>query len=142
MRQLDDARMKLGQAQCSSLKCRSAPAAGLLAQSAGRAGDQLNSARWSVGSSDHWVGPGSYRAGKSVPLQARQGFLLHPEHKEKKRKDRELVGFNIQPQEWCEVHKEAVLGEIKGEVMNDPLMGFDSCRHHQKHPPEPKNTRK
>ncbi|KAF2570789.1 hypothetical protein F2Q70_00002950 [Brassica cretica] len=54
---------KLGQAQCSSLKCRSAPAAGLLAQSAGTAGNQLNSARWSVGSSDHWVGPGSYRAG-------------------------------------------------------------------------------
>ncbi|KAF3500923.1 hypothetical protein F2Q69_00039349 [Brassica cretica] len=44
-------------------------------------------------------------------------------HKEKQRKDRELVGFNIQPQEWCECHKEAVLGEIKGEVMNDPLMG-------------------
>ena len=48
-------------------------------------------------------------------------------HKETQRKVRELVGFNIQDQEWCEGHKEAVLGEIKGEVMNDSLMGFDPC---------------
>ena len=48
-------------------------------------------------------------------------------NKEKQRKDRELVGFNIQDQEWFEGHKGAVLGEIKGEDMNDPLMGFDSC---------------
>ena len=48
-------------------------------------------------------------------------------HKEKQRKHRELVGFNIQPQELCEGHKEAVLGNIIGEVMNDPLMGFNSC---------------
>ena len=48
-------------------------------------------------------------------------------HKEKQRKQRELVGSKIQDQEWCEGHKEAVLGEINGEVMNDPLMGFDSC---------------
>ncbi|KAF2574773.1 hypothetical protein F2Q70_00002953 [Brassica cretica] len=183
---------KLGQAQCSSLKCRSAPAAGLLSQSAGTAGDHLNSARWSVGSSDHWVVPGSYRAGwsgltvpgclvtaigervQSVPLfksmaridtegmqwlrcnhpffykrQASPSLCRHArassytlKHKEKQRKDRELVGFNIQPQEWCDGHKEAVLGDIKGEVMNDPLMGFDSCRNHPRHPPGPENTRK
>ena len=48
-------------------------------------------------------------------------------HKEKQRKHRELVGSNVQPQERCEGHKEAVLGDIRGEVMNDPLIGFDSC---------------
>ncbi|KAF3549221.1 hypothetical protein DY000_02010203 [Brassica cretica] len=43
-------------------------------------------------------------------------------HKKIQRKDIELVGFNIQDQEWFEGYKEAVLGEIKGEVMNDSLM--------------------
>ena len=46
-------------------------------------------------------------------------------HKETQRKDRELVGFPIQDPWWCEGHKEAVLGEIKGEVMNDFLVAFD-----------------
>ena len=72
--------------------------------------------------------PFSYKR-RTVPWlfrHARASFYTL-KHKEKYRKDRELVGFNIQPQEWCEGHKEAVLGEIKGEVMNDPLMGFDSC---------------
>ncbi|KAF2590754.1 hypothetical protein F2Q70_00038488 [Brassica cretica] len=46
---------KLGQAQCSSHQFRSAQLAGLLAQSARSAGIQLNSAGWSIGSSDQWV---------------------------------------------------------------------------------------
>ncbi|WZZ65040.1 hypothetical protein YC2023_076410 [Brassica napus] len=53
-----------------------------------------------------------------------------------------LVGFIIQDQEWCEGHKEVVLGQIKKEVMNAPLIGFDHCWQHPKHPPEPENTRK
>ncbi|KAF3571376.1 hypothetical protein F2Q69_00059334 [Brassica cretica] len=48
----------------------------------------------------------------------------------------------IQDQEWFKGHNKAVLGEIKGEVMNDPLMGFDSFYYHPKHPPGPENTRK
>ncbi|KAF2592100.1 hypothetical protein F2Q70_00042929 [Brassica cretica] len=43
---------KLGQAQCSSHQVWPAQVAGLLAHSAGSAGSQLNSAGWSVGSSD------------------------------------------------------------------------------------------
>ena len=48
-------------------------------------------------------------------------------HKEKQRKRKRWSDCMIQDQEWFKGHKEAVLGEIKGEVMNDPLMGFDSC---------------
>jgi len=48
-------------------------------------------------------------------------------HKESREKYRELVGFPIQDPWWCEGHKETVLGQIKGEVENDPLNGFDHC---------------
>ena len=45
---------------------------------------------------------------KAVALQARKGFLLHPETQRKSEKNIETVGFNIQDQEWCEGSKEAV----------------------------------
>ena len=48
-------------------------------------------------------------------------------HKESREKYRELVGFPIQDPWCCEGHKETVLGQIKGEVENDPLNGFDHC---------------
>ena len=45
-------------------------------------------------------------------------------HKETQRKDRVLVGFPIQDPWWCEGHKEAVLGEIKGESYERLSGGF------------------
>ena len=48
-------------------------------------------------------------------------------HKQKQRKRKRWSDCMIQDQEWFEGHKEAVLREIKGEIMNDPFMGFDSC---------------
>ncbi|KAF2567476.1 hypothetical protein F2Q68_00026219 [Brassica cretica] len=64
-------------------------------------------------------------AGKSVPLQAHQGFLLHPETQRKPEKKRERESdCSIQDQEWCEGSKEAVLWAITRGVENDPLMAF------------------
>ena len=67
-----------------------------------------------------------YKEGKSVGLQARQGFLPHPEkQKKKQRKRKRWSDCMIQDQEWCEGNKEAVLWAMMRGVGKDPLMVFD-----------------
>ncbi|KAF2590659.1 hypothetical protein F2Q70_00038611 [Brassica cretica] len=89
-----------------------------LAHSDGSAGDQLNSAGLSVQVSDHWVKSGwlpGQLGCQGVDKQAHDVWRASPwvfkharassytlKHKETQRKVRELVGFNIQDQEWCE----------------------------------------
>jgi len=72
--------------------------------------------------------PFSYirKASPCLCRHARASFYTL-KHKESREKYRELVGFPIQDPWWCEGHKETVLGQIKGEVENDPLNGFDHC---------------
>ena len=72
--------------------------------------------------------PFSYirKASPCLCRHARASFYTL-KHKESREKYRELVGFPIQDPWWCEGHKETVLGQIKGEVENDPLNGFDRC---------------
>ncbi|KAG5414833.1 hypothetical protein IGI04_002400 [Brassica rapa subsp. trilocularis] len=80
----------------------------------------IESGAWAVRVGLFWTCPGVVWQFQDVWHARTSSYTL--KHKEKQRKDRELVRSNIQPQKWCEGHKEAVLGEIRGEVMNDPLI--------------------
>ena len=70
--------------------------------------------------------PFSYirKASPCLCRHARASFYTL-KHKETREKYRELVGFPIQDPWWCEGHKEAVLGEIKGGSYERLSGGFD-----------------
>ena len=65
-----------------------------------------------------------YKASPCLCRHVRASFFFL-KHKEKPEKTERKSDGNIQPQEWDEGSKEAVLVAIKRGVVNDPLVCFD-----------------